>query len=126
MQNGLLGKKALNWLLNGSERDAVDFVNNLSLMNLLCYYLVQEGEEELIWAWLTAHIPHFDSIDDRFLAYKWRGFLLHDLVLAKLNATPKNANSAVEAMLRALDLKQTANRVPPGNYVRTISIRPAI
>lgn len=119
------GKEVLKWLWNSLARDVSDFLQEPAAMLLLCELLVHEGNESLIWRWIQVDTDMFDRKGgETGIEFRWRSFLLANLVRAKLHTTVGNkgkGDGAIRCLLNAAALKQSTN----SRRLRAMSLWPS-
>ncbi|KAM0721254.1 hypothetical protein Q7P37_003542 [Cladosporium fusiforme] len=112
VQETQAGKRILSWLWNGKQMQTQAFADNQTLQEALVWYVVMEGQEELIWQWLHSdvelplasihHKLHGKQLDD---GYMWKSNILRAIIKTKLGSPYREAGSAdaaIEAWLRAV------------------------
>ena len=109
----LPGKSVLHWRWQSTRQHAQDFMNKFQLNYLLTYFLLREGDEELIWRWIEADCSStFDNPDLGPIWRKWRSFLIRELVTVKFDlASGGPADEAVQCLLDFAALKRRSRNL---------------
>lgn len=115
VRNDKPGKIALHWLLVHAKDDAeahskhvVEAVSRTGFLYELCYFLIKEGDEEMLWFLISSEGSEFDDPAINSAYDRWRAFVLTSMCQANLDMASCNENPAADQALctffRMIDL----------------------
>lgn len=123
------GARVLHWLWASGYYDSLSFAEDLEFMDRMTYFLVEEELEKYIWEWFLVESKPTKAVEEemqkyrtyekkQFARYKWKGRLLAGLIRAKLDRVANGkADEAIEAFLRARDLRANAEQTSPARWL---------
>lgn len=129
------GRRAFKCLVESEQYKTADFADNGKLHGLLVYFLMHEGQEEALWAYLQTDIQvPWNPTNaarapsaDRNSPYRWRGSILRYMGGFKLGlhehnghvASLDHAHEALDLFERACEVKRAA---PHGHHLEFFSL----
>lgn len=100
------GKRLLSWLWNGKHMNTQAYSDHEMLQDGLVWFVMMEGQEELLWQWLNSDLEtpqsqyhkayHKQQVDRRYI---WKARILYAMVRTEL-MSPQGQAGTADAALR--------------------------